>query len=164
LSRYLSRSRSNGLTFRCYLKFTANSISLLNSKSQIKNIWLYFELWKLFISLFWLITFWKQIWIALIATTISQSIREQQQINNKAKQQLQRGVNFTNSLWAAFLLINLPWSQFHQHFTPAFFIRKSFEQLFSAQSSALKKLSYEKRMHKMLMKLTPALTGVWRNV
>jgi len=33
--------------------------------------------------------------------------------------------------------------QFHQHFTRAFFVRKSFEQLFSAKSLALNKLLYE---------------------
>jgi len=48
-------------------------------------------------------------------------------------------------------------SQFHQHFLRAFFIRKSFWQLFSSYVLAKKALLYEKRTCKMLMKLTPCL-------
>jgi len=35
------------------------------------------------------------------------------------------------------------WGQFHQHFMHAFFVRKSFEQIFSAWSLALNKLLYK---------------------
>jgi len=49
------------------------------------------------------------------------------------------------------------WCQFHQRFTRAFFVRKSFRQLFSAYSLALNKLSYKKISRKMLMKLTPGI-------
>ncbi len=45
--------------------------------------------------------------------------------------------------------------RFHQRFTHAFFVRKSFWQLFSCYVLAKKALSYEKRASKMLMKLTP---------
>jgi hypothetical protein len=47
------------------------------------------------------------------------------------------------------------WGQFHQRFMHTFFVRKSFEQLFSAWSLALNKLLYEKCTLKMLMKLAP---------
>jgi hypothetical protein len=46
-------------------------------------------------------------------------------------------------------------SQFHLHFMHAFFLREQIEQLFSAYSLALNKLSYEKWACKMLMKLSP---------
>jgi len=52
---------------------------------------------------------------------------------------------------------------FHQHFMPAFFVRKSFWQLFSTyvtREKLPKRLLYEKGARKMLMKLTtgPACT------
>ncbi len=54
--------------------------------------------------------------------------------------------------------------QFHQHFTREFFLRKYFEKLFSMYVLALEKgfwqkEHYEKRAHKMLMKLTTALSS-----
>jgi hypothetical protein len=48
--------------------------------------------------------------------------------------------------------------QFHQYFVHAFFVRKSFRQLFSSYVLAKKALSYEKNRRKMLMKLTPSLS------
>jgi len=50
---------------------------------------------------------------------------------------------------------NYPFYQFHQRFTHAFFVQKSFRQFFSALSLALNELLYKKFVHKMLMKLTP---------
>jgi len=50
--------------------------------------------------------------------------------------------------------------QFHQHFTGVFFIPKCFAQIFPSCSGfgeSTKALSYQKRVHKMLMELT---TGV----
>ncbi len=52
--------------------------------------------------------------------------------------------------------------QFHHHFTHAFFVQNSFEQLFPAKSLALKKLLYKKCTRKMLMKLTLELFDVLR--
>jgi len=46
------------------------------------------------------------------------------------------------------------WSQFHQHFTCAFFVRKCNNNVI--REKLRKALLYEKRMRKMLMKLTPA--------
>ncbi len=50
-------------------------------------------------------------------------------------------------------LIEAGVSQFHQRFTHAFFVRKSFWKLFSASSLALNKLLYENFARKMLIKL-----------
>ncbi len=62
------------------------------------------------------------------------------------------------------LSVTVLWCQFHQHFTSAFFVRKSFRQLFSMYlHSALCFLApnlYKKLERKMLMKLTPARLGI----
>ncbi len=49
------------------------------------------------------------------------------------------------------------WGQFHQHFTRAFFVWKFIQSQTLSRKKLLKGLSYEKCMHKMLTKLTPAL-------
>jgi hypothetical protein len=51
------------------------------------------------------------------------------------------------------MILNVVWCQFHQHFTCAFFVRKCFSLVTFWQKKAL---SYKKRAHKMLMKLTSA--------
>jgi len=63
-------------------------------------------------------------------------------------------ISIQRSLW----LYSTCWSccQFHQHFTCAFFIQKSFWQLFSSYVSRKKlpkRLSHKKGRHKMLMKI-----------
>jgi len=55
------------------------------------------------------------------------------------------------------LVIKSYWCQFDQHFMKAFFVQKSFRQLFSSYVLAKKALSYEKSARKMLMKLTPGV-------
>jgi len=55
-----------------------------------------------------------------------------------------------------------PWSksacsQYHQHFTRAFFVQKCIQSQTLSRKKLLKRLSYEKYMSKMLMILTPDL-------
>jgi len=55
-------------------------------------------------------------------------------------------------------------NQFYQHFTHAFFIQKCFAQLFPSYVLAKKSTFIQKRVRKMLMKLTPGHTlysGRW---
>jgi len=46
------------------------------------------------------------------------------------------------------------WGRFHQHFTCAFFVQKFIQSQTLSREKLLKGLSYEKYLHKMLMKLT----------
>ncbi len=71
---------------------------------------------------------------------------------NPAK--LPQKLNFASQVTISLLLPRLSLyhrCQFHQHFTWAFFIQKSFSLVMLRQ----KALSYEKCLRKMLMKLTP---------
>jgi hypothetical protein len=74
------------------------------------------------------------------------------------------GVDFTNMLTnsvkksvkpsVSFCLFGI-WCQFHQRYMRAFFVWRPFWQVFLVRFRQ-KALLYEKRAHKMLMKLTPA--------
>jgi len=52
-------------------------------------------------------------------------------------------------------------SQFHQHFTCAFFVQKFVQSQTLSREKLLNLLSYEKCVHKPLMKLTPCLNFIY---
>jgi hypothetical protein len=61
---------------------------------------------------------------------------------------------FPSSNFAVKVVLLSTWSQFHLHFTSAFFVQASFWQLFPSYIWLGAKILYKKRLRIMLMKLT----------
>jgi len=69
---------------------------------------------------------------------------------------LESSIFHSNQIATIITLFCVTRSQFHQQFTLTFFVQKFVQSQTLSREKLLKRLSYKKCEHKMLMKLTPS--------